>query len=891
MALAGGSWRNGGSDLHLVRPAANTPTRKVFLGNIFQVNWAITDPVTGNVTSRGRFLRTDLPKLTEIPEISGPDKITFEPLITFTKAKHGITVAADGTVEISEAPTQIPPGLTRVPLVRNFIVNAVVKHTSTRFPSPLRFPIRIHLHGSVLGVELSPPELTAPQDAEVRFTVLAKFDDQVIGNITNRTGLASDFTWDPVRDDDSPAEATVVVKNQTTGVVTTSGPTPQPGNNIRLTLPGDLDGKIARGRIRHATGWATVAPKCHFIRGPGISRREEVPNFLFLSEGFVPDDLLDFPPIAWELIQYLRHEPSAMPFSRDRSVMPAFNFFRAAIPSRESGMTVAPEIFLDGQGKDPSTEKTKFVDSPRRPQAPNADNPGTGPAVDLQTLIYKVGLPVLDDAALDPDQQHAEWEFIYGPGYVGPLDNDFRGRASEWIVLLNRTIAHERDTRFGVQAGLPPQVGSTETGTTGGLNPLRARRRADLDTMLAAMTVDGPDGTVDIGKRWVSGGANPSPDAGRVILLVAGAKHIAFAARRVDNIVVLGLSDKRTVLLDPLPANKVIRPIHPYPITQDVSTFTRATLVHELGHTFGCDDEYGLSSRAGSSAPPTTAANVQTEKELTDLDPGPKLILAKNIRWNLPRIRAAGVLATAPVEVAKPIYRITLKRRHGRSFAGIADHQRVQLRNRPLRKEFIAPSVDLEILSRNGDEFTVEAKGAFKPEDWAGANPFLPAAIMFAPVRPNPTADSKLLIHQEIAAKIDQFHRPLNRTPDAADATCDPFPLPVIRIGPPKPNVQEVELFRPQDISPKHGSDLSRLIGLFDGGNEYPCGVFHPSGICTMRDKVTALLPNDPEEALPEDVVRNSLAPFCHVCRYILVDALDPRLHALIDTEYEKRYP
>jgi hypothetical protein len=30
---------------------------------------------------------------------------------------------------------------------------------------------------------------------------------------------------------------------------------------------------------------------------------------------------------------------------------------------------------------------------------------------------------------------------------------------------------------------------------------------------------------------------------------------------------------------------------------------------------------------------------------------------------------------------------------------------------------------------------------------------------------------------------------------------------------------------------------------------------------------------------------------FCPVCRYVLVEQVNPELHHLIDQEYEKRYP
>jgi hypothetical protein len=36
---------------------------------------------------------------------------------------------------------------------------------------------------------------------------------------------------------------------------------------------------------------------------------------------------------------------------------------------------------------------------------------------------------------------------------------------------------------------------------------------------------------------------------------------------------------------------------------------------------------------------------------------------------------------------------------------------------------------------------------------------------------------------------------------------------------------------------------------------------------------------------------RPELAEFCPVCKYILVDTIDPSFHGAIDDEYEKQYP
>ncbi|MGB4888355.1 MAG: M64 family metallopeptidase, partial [Nitrospira sp.] len=64
-----------------------------------------------------------------------------------------------------------------------------------------------------------------------------------------------------------------------------------------------------------------------------------------------------------------------------------------------------------------------------------------------------------------------------------------------------------------------------------------------------------------------------------------------------------------------------------------------------------------------------------------------------------------------------------------------------------------------------------------------------------------------------------------------------------------------------------------RIVGLFTGGKTYHCGVYHPTGNCIMRNS-----DSDGKE-------------FCPVCRYLLVDIIDPHKHFSIDLDYGEIYP
>jgi hypothetical protein len=63
------------------------------------------------------------------------------------------------------------------------------------------------------------------------------------------------------------------------------------------------------------------------------------------------------------------------------------------------------------------------------------------------------------------------------------------------------------------------------------------------------------------------------------------------------------------------------------------------------------------------------------------------------------------------------------------------------------------------------------------------------------------------------------------------------------------------------------------IVGLYEGGDQSTCGIFHPTGTCMMRR------------------THSDTAWFCAVCRYVMVDMIDPFYHYRIDQGYTLFYP
>jgi hypothetical protein len=63
------------------------------------------------------------------------------------------------------------------------------------------------------------------------------------------------------------------------------------------------------------------------------------------------------------------------------------------------------------------------------------------------------------------------------------------------------------------------------------------------------------------------------------------------------------------------------------------------------------------------------------------------------------------------------------------------------------------------------------------------------------------------------------------------------------------------------------------IVGLYEGGAQETCGIMRPAGKCMMRGS------------------HEEHAFFCPVCRYVIVDFINPFLHYEIDLEYGFIYP
>lgn len=727
----------------------------------------------------------------------------------------------------------------------NFIVEVVAQNPDgTTFQEVIRF----HIHGSVRRSWMTPARLTVrpsgaarPEATDYRFTVIAEFDDLTAGDITLNHGV----TWLPAGNFPTANEGklTLVAANATGSDI-----------DVRARYPTPTGSIDCHGTVHVAPAWADEPnlPRATIVPGggwPGTIRPEAVPNVLFLGDGFTSSDAdrTAFESMTNSFVHHMKTNRLMRPFDL---LATSINFWRTFVPG-SSGISVRGEVYtwtVDG---------VLNARSIPMPEKPVAGTPWT-----LLNAIYAIGLPLQGDRTRPNAALRAEWTVLLAPDPGPNLEDDL---IDLWKLAGDRMFIDEVDAFPGMSYGGPPAVRDSFTYILD-LHEGRGGVRA-LKSLYRVLTSDSGvalDGGVPLGHLWDVA----DPDVQKVHFdntdLVAilssipggraqnGTGYIAISSETQDLAFQVTRDPTRRAL-------QMIVPATP----PDVSVDSCRVMTHELAHSFGVDDEYAdfITPFADQDSLLPEAGNLQTAKHLKnaagDFD-------GALIKWNWHRITKAGLVVGPITGPAIGPFTIPVKLGDGLQFA---DRDKVLLRLRQWRAPLSAtPDVlsnaqELQVVSRTTNGLVVEPVTA-GGVTIADLQRFLPGSIVFIPTPPPTSVRSAAYPYAEIVAlnvktEITAHNRPLWAHP-AGDLTTGPE----IQM----PNVDNIVLrtlwlaFSP------------RIIGLYEGGGLHAHDIFHPAGSCMMRDDHT------------------DSAQFCHVCRYVMVDLINPSRHFEIDRDYERFY-
>jgi hypothetical protein len=708
--------------------------------------------------------------------------------------------------------------------LHNFIcVISFPNYTSNGGTSYRAEPLTIRAHAhSALKSISLTPATLSVRTGGARFTLLAEFDDGTLGDLSR----SSDVSWSS---DSVPG----FVFNLRSGEITPADPASLPKLNVQVTAQlGTFQAKAAANVFPPWTSDNT--PGVLHVRSdayPTVHELDSHENILFLADGFRDADREIFIGVMIDFVTQVRTSSATSPlhYCADK-----INFLYTFLPSNDQGSSVLNELV-------PSTD-VPMIGTPvlldDRPPSPD-------PAADhLAQLLYQVGLPVPSDATPDTtalDRFKAKWVPL---GVAVPPSDLFK----QWLALSERRLANEKDTMFGLAFGHRPGLGDgldLHTSRTLLRHPLRSDHIKQLLDSLVVRNVDGSL-IADETKRPLLANRRFTVSIITAFTRRGGTDSagLSFASLEKDRHPRISfLPNSRAVEIEPAdPATLVDNQGVPH-----CPELARETIVHEWGHAFGLGDEYGEETTPATSDP--GFGNLQFFA---------KPPLSSQIKWNWPRITDVRVV-TAATEVSPSVWKLTLQPvgpSGPPSFSG-GDHAMLRVRD-PANQG--SPFQDFPAPVQDADDASATVNLALGPATVG------PGTILYLPRR-NSSGDILTMIARDVQAWIDK-NGPLWTTP-RDPATGNVLPSYSTTITEPPPGEEDQPPF--DHLTPPTiwlPGDQTKVIGLYEQGAREYLGIYHPGGSCVMRHGVAPL------------------RSYCAVCRYLIVDRIDPMQHRSIEMDY-----
>jgi len=820
--------------------------------------------------------------------------VTFTPLYKCTLTGNiysGLNITLD-TLTGEITPIVVAPANEK----HNFIVVAQVqKGTDIK-----ETYIRIHIHRSIQSVRLTPQTLTVQRGLTgFNFTLVARFDDDVVAEIgpilKGNNGFAVNYNitnaisivW---------SSATPGLIGAVSGEINPVGGEPLGPHNASVDVTFGAVTRSALGTIfiEDQLSGTNVNIKAELVSTgncPGAASAGELPNVIFIPDGFRNEDLPVFNKIVDNYVSDLVRGKISSPFD---VLSGSINYWKVQVTSRETGATNRGEFYVLDRGGE---TMGRLIDYPQKPTSGNAAE------WFFYHLYFYVGLPVKADVTKDNAALRAGWKLTSGVDNAA-IDKITNDAINNWKVVGNRRLPDDRDTILGIYVN--DYTAASKDNSFDFIGFTRKRMdRTKLDTFFATLK---DTGNILIGDKFHT---TTGKDHRNVVIITASNTGRAlnfgdgFFVDIFDRDRFVRVNDNAAQMITSI---KFTDNTDRYP-NRDLAPYKKGTITHELGHSFSLDDEYGepvpdpsfnnkpvddpavsgwtFAIFSGAASAPDWSGNVMARGDLLTPDAGDPTkgrIDANKIKWRYHRIKKCAIITANPAASGSN-YTITVKPGQTADFvAGDKVFLRKSNRSNPIAivartaspnavttsdtiTRAISKELNVESVNAGANQLTVSVIGGGTLSALFTAIAADERMILYNPVpEPNPTATHK---YAEVISKKVLDH-----------INTHPYAFNVVDQSGIKKEVIDSSAVQnsniPGSLVPSCSSQKKRIIGLYTGGDQKHGHIYHSAGQCFMRVHY-----------------HGKLDEFCSVCKYTIVDRADPAKHSQLDEKigYKKIYP
>ncbi|MFC4116406.1 hypothetical protein [Nonomuraea zeae] len=761
---------------------------------------------------------------------------------------------------------------------------------------------RLQVHDRIVDWWFGNDSLTtalSPGLAHSQVSMYARFSDDNSG--ADLVGDITGHDYFPLTSGD-PAKVAVDPRGRVRGLAVTTAP---------VTVSGQAPGKVNTLPVR-VVDYAKARQDLRPLHIRDLAQAQQLCNLAFVAEGFT-DTAVDkelFDSLATQTsVALFTDKPRQEPYAELGN---SFNAFKVFAPSQQQTITCGFQV----------TDNNAVLGNNGNPiPFPGRVPGGVAGDFNLEQLVQIVGLPKQGETRT-PQQLRDLWA---RQGLRGYSPNNVRGDAlvNAWRNHVSDGFLQASDTLFGLYLGSrwadgssvptsgepaapvpsplvdePGQVLSQFIARLYDFYKQRPQREMTLDPrrhppeLYATKDLTNPGNSViaylaglqyvhppnhPIGQNWVPHDGELRRSRG-LVAIVAYDEFLGGTCFNNGTLTGETVSSAQAIrFTNPDPSRpELMRRVPPAPPTPDrplgivnADHFINK-VAHELGHSFNLGDEY---EDFGSTADPGVALD-RRDPEADNLSrigflqvPGPqRLINPDLVKWlALPRMRMSSRLLTIALQDDAPPHNITVTVPKGEmpqwvrawnekipvsllGFVVTPTRRQLPLRLAAADLRFLPNTTIVAPPDENAGTFVLaNPTGALYPFFEAGSVVYVPVAD--ANGQPVTVTDPR------VAAFLRQTRTPLNSTrdltrPDQGVQT----PVPVPQFAPPL--------------------DAYRVVGIYEGGNGWSRGFYRPAGACKMRNQEDA------------DDKRGS---FCFVCKWLIVNHVDPSRHAAVDKKYYPR--